>query len=187
LAHEPPSTGAERRAHRQLALTRRPACEQEIRDVHASDDEHERHRPKQDPQRANELLADHPVAQRDGGHGHPGPLGGELSLDRNRERAELRARLVERPIGAQARQTVEDEVVRRHVARVGCAPIRVPHLDVARKLHALWEDADDGGWKASDAHRLPDHIGRSPELLLPKAVRQHERPWRPGLELIGQR
>ena len=51
LADESSAPGAERRAHRELAMTRRRAREQQIRHVRARDEQHESHRDEQDEQR----------------------------------------------------------------------------------------------------------------------------------------
>ena len=50
LAHQLPAAGAEREPRRQLAAARRPAGEQEVRDVGAHDQEHDGRRAEEDPQ-----------------------------------------------------------------------------------------------------------------------------------------
>ncbi len=52
LTQQPPAAGAERRADRELPLARLRACEHEVRQVGARNEQHETHRPLQNPERS---------------------------------------------------------------------------------------------------------------------------------------
>ena len=63
LADQAAATGAERGPHGDLALARRRAREQQVRDVHARDQQHEADGAEQQPERASQV-ADHRFVQR---------------------------------------------------------------------------------------------------------------------------
>ena len=63
LAHQPPASGAKRRAHAELALARGAARQQQIRDVDAGHEQHQHDRADQREKRRPEL-PDHLFLQR---------------------------------------------------------------------------------------------------------------------------
>ena len=65
LAHQPAAAGAKRRAHAELALARGAARQQQIRDVDAGNEQHERNRAHQREQRRPEL-SHHLILQMEG-------------------------------------------------------------------------------------------------------------------------
>ena len=67
LAHDPQPSGAERGAYRNLTVSDRCAGEQQVCDVGAGDQEHERHRAHHREHHRLDLLGKHPLPQ----HAHP--------------------------------------------------------------------------------------------------------------------
>jgi hypothetical protein len=89
LPDDPPARRAERRADRQLAAARDAAGEQQVRDVRAGDEQHERDRALQDEQRATAAV-DGELVQRPDEHAALQPA---LFVERGGDRLEIGPRL----------------------------------------------------------------------------------------------
>ena len=171
LRDQPSARGAERRAHRQLALTRQRAGEQQVRQVRAADQQHRRDGGEQHIQRPP-----------DGGHGvgqhrhdlgigplvHARILARELRRDRRHVRLRPRdrhARFQSRDREIRVRQSVDQLPAiegERHV-----------DLIVARRERELGpHHADDGVRLAAERDRAADNRRIGGEAADPEAVGQ---------------
>jgi hypothetical protein len=180
LAHEPQAAPAHGGADRDFAVARGGAGEQQVRDVGATDQQHEAHRAEQHEQRGP-YLPHHSLRQRDA-LGLPAERGWIVVRVALREpagqRQELGLELVDRGAGLEpadevehARPTQVDEVgigvVQRH--RRPQLHRRSSALD--RMTEAFRHDADDGDRIVIEPHRPSDHRPLAAEPLLPQIVR----------------
>ena len=110
LADEPPAAAAERRAHRQLPLARGRAHEQQVRDVGARDQQHERHRPHQREDRGPHVGDEVLVHRLDAQVHACRLLDRELLAQIGGERVELPLRLGTRDAGLQAPDDAQKDV-----------------------------------------------------------------------------
>ncbi len=140
LPHEPRAAAAERRAHRQLALTTRRAHQDEVRDVRARDEQHERHGAEQRDERGLHLRHQLGVhwygAEIDAGGG----LDREFLAQIDPERVELRLCLAERRTRLEAPDETEDHVDPRSFLEVearGLEDVVIARDPVARREEDL--------------------------------------------------
>ena len=128
LPHEPETAGAERRPHRQLALPRRRARQEQVGDVGAGDEQHEADRAGQRAERRPHG-ADQLFPKRHHVRGPAGIAIGELGRQTRREAIHVGPRLREIDAGRQAghRNQPSPPGLACCVAEAG----REPHVDLA--------------------------------------------------------
>ena len=152
LAHDPPGSGAERRADRELAAPLRRAGEEEARDVRAGDEQHQHDRAEQDEERRarrpRQMLGERHHRRRNPRH-RSRVFGGELRGNR----AKLLLGAVDRRSRLQPRDNVP--VARSKTAalevlqRLGCPHFaRAPALEQIR-IEPLRQHANDREGRSS--------------------------------------
>ena len=114
LTDEPPAAGAERRADADLALARARAREEQIGDVRAGDEQHDRDRAEQHQHPRLGARADEVIAQRPHACATVLVPVGMGRLERRSDLVHLRLRLLERDARLQSRDAlqVDAQVVR---------------------------------------------------------------------------
>ena len=173
LADEPPAAGAERRPHRELALARGRACEQQVGDVRARDEQHEADGAQQQQQRGPRVFDDVAVQRGDR----------ELEVS-----VVLRVRLLEafrdvlnvsrRGVTAHAVLHAADHVEEPRAAVVYAERLIVgewhPELALGRVRQRRRHHADDRVGDAVQPDRLPDDVRVPAEALHPEAVTEQD-------------
>ena len=192
LANDAPAVAADRRAHRQLALARRGAHQQQVRDVRAGDQQHEHHRAHQRDQ-LRPHVGDQVVVHRlDAEVRVRGLLDRESRAQVGRQAIELRLRLLEAHAGLQLGDDAQEHVV----ARAGLVVDAVGDHDVGtridvgarrkQQLEPRRQHADDVGAAVAELDRLADDrfvaaVAPLPELVAEdRDVRQRRRRLRPA-------
>ena len=171
LPQQPRRAGAERRAQTQLALAHGAAREQQVGDVDAGDQQHERDRAGEHEQRRANLL-DHLLVNRHERHRPAGIALRRFLLELRRDRSSSRRRPAASETPSRSRampcddprpgacaQPLERPAVRNH--EVGALP-----FDRESRRH----DADDGARPAVGGERRAEHVGAAAEPRLPELV-----------------
>ena len=191
LAHDPPGGATQRHPHRQLLLARRGADQQQVGDVGAGDQQHERHGAHEREDRGayvrHQVLVHrlHPEV-------HVGGLEDLLGFsERGRRPLGVEPRRGERGAGLEPADQPHEHVepgrpLVIHPQRRQHVGVRL-HAGVGREedLEPGTEHPHDAGGPAAEVHRLADHAGVTAEAPPPVAVIEDQhggelRGWRRG-------
>ncbi len=196
LLHEPRPRRAESRAHPELAGAIAGAREEQIGEVRAGDQQHERHRRGQHLERGPHARR-HVVDERSGADVDRTALAedqvGHRTLDGAGAGAALGFRLREGHARLQARErlrVVDDGRAgrrldgQRRIQADRLAVVTQPDFLVG-KGEARRRHADDVVMNAIDDDRPADHSGVAPEPVAPEAVREDHHGRRPLLRVRG--
>ena len=179
LSHEARAAGAERRAHREIALAARHPRQQQVRHVRAGDEQHEADRAHQDGERRSNA-AGQLVLQRHERHRRRRILGWKLAAQLRLHGVDVCARGFERrpgPDPAEGLQMLAGAT--REVQRTVVTDKR-PHVralvEVLRdeRLERRRHDADDGEGLIVHADDAADDSRVGAEPTLPEAVAQDD-------------
>ena len=174
LLHEPPASGAERRPHGHLARAAVRPREQEVGDVDARDEQHERDRAEQDQQRRPDAAHD-PILQTHRGH-HAILVGARKvareTLGHDGHRA---IRAVEADRWFQPGNRADPLRTARVVGDVrGLEDQRPPVVGTQRHVQIRRRDADDRERLAVHPQRRADQIRPRAELAAPQPVAEDD-------------
>ena len=180
LLREPPQGRAERGPHGHLALTRVPAREQQVRNVRAGPEEHQRHAGHQQDERGTDVL------------GHLFDEGADADLhgttlaqylievrrtgDAARCRRPLRRRLFAGDAGPQAGEGAHHaDPPRCRIGRLRRHALRQPEGRIpVREGEARWRDTDDEVRPLVQDERLPNRRRTRGVEVPPQAVSEHD-------------
>ncbi len=174
--------GAERRPDRGVAPPARVARKQQVRQVHADDQQDGRRRGEQHEQRSSRVPDDHRLQRLH--DGSLAPLVLRLFRDRRLERVQLGPQRVRLRAGAHARDHAVVEIAGRSQL-VGAECGRTEHVDRLRQpdkiaqLLRAWnrrsrrQHADDRHGCAVERDRAPDDGRVAPELADPQRAADH--------------
>ena len=193
LAHEARPRAPERRPHRQLALARGRADEQQVRDVGARDEQHERHRPHERQDRGPDV-GDQILVHRLDAEVHAGRLlDGKLRAQTRRHGLDLLLRPGARDAAPEARDHAEEDVDAGAGREID--PQRRPQIGRALDVRAGGKQQLEPGLEHADhlerliaqAHDGPDDGGVAAEAALPELVAEDRARRRRRRRLRGRR
>ena len=176
LPDNAPASGAQRQSNRDLALTRRSAGEQQVRDIRARDQEHAPDRGKQHqhwcPCVADDLVFER--HQRHAGEVLRGVVGGErCSRQLGDGQLACDARRETRVDGERV------SLVRRRELR--CQRLGHDEVDATHEGELRRQHADNDGRLALDAHCAADRVWRAAEAILPETIADEQHVSTPRL------
>ncbi len=178
LTHQAPASGSHRHADGDLAASRSGPGQEQVGHVGTDDEQHQRHRAQQDPERAPDPFHTLAVDRLDQG-ADPFVQIGVLGAQVGRNGPDLLGDLCEsHPVGHPAD---DEHAVLPPETRFRVDDIRGPdtrldaqHLpqksDRRRELKAFGHDPDDGVWASVELDRGADDLGVGAELVAPPAV-----------------
>ena len=185
LTHESCSRRAERHPHRHLAVPGGSAHQQQVGDVRAGDEKHQRAGADEgEPDRVRhateELLID-----RDGRRAKVAEPCRCFTHPAHAERFELRLRLRGRVTGAEPTEDRDDPRITRPGPRRSERRQRRPDLGVPGELETLRHDADDGRLHAVEGDGLAQYGGSGAVARLPEPMTDECHGGCSGVVVVG--
>src|SRR5215470_18294050 len=168
LPDHPCAAGAERDARRELAVTRDRPGQHQARDVHAGDEQHQRHGAQQQPERRAHV-ADDLALQRPRHHAAAGIRRRELLGQPARDESQLALDLAERDSRREPRRDAEEASEAIPHPRFGGLAERRDDVGVAVEAESCRRDANDPVRYPIEREPLTGDRA-SAETLLPQAV-----------------
>ena len=186
LPDEPPAAGPEGGADRHLTFTRDAACEREIGEVRAADEQHHRGRCQQDHQGRAQLRSHERIGVPLDDHAPALVRVGEVLLDPGADRAHVGLRLLKGHALFQSGEREQPVEIPGHVRRLERE--RPPKLiEGAVEGAPRRQDADDGVRFVVQQDRPVDNRWVGAELVDPQDVAQDDDLFLPEPIFIGQK
>ena len=170
LSDELAPARAQRRSHGQFTATRLSTCEQQIRDVGAGDQKHQRHRAENGHQDGADV-ANNPLVQRHGRHRRVFFCLRKLGRQAVGHCLQRDGRLAGRDRRLQARQHLQPLCAARagrEITRL--EDERPPEFRSGREPQTGRSDSDNRHRLAIERRRRADDVGTSPEPTSPQAI-----------------